>query len=278
MPNEPVRQRLMVRPWEEPVVLAGTDPRSTPGVSGKSKARAQFVKIERALAELQERLWAEDRRSLLLILQGTDTSGKDGTVKHVMASVNPQGCRVVTFKAPTEEEKQHHFLWRIRRALPGTRLIGIFNRSHYEDVLVPRVKNLLPKKEWTKRYDEINRFEQEVTESGTTIVKAFLHISFEEQRKRLIERLHDPTKRWKFDPDDLPERALWTDYQIAYEDALNQCSTKAAPWYVIPADRKWYRNWAVSCIVRETLEEMAPRYPDPAFDLAEMEARLAPQS
>src|ERR687888_1243856 len=208
MTRRAVRPRLMSTPWEESTVLARIDPRSTPGASGKRKAKAEFAKIEQSLAELQERLWAENRRSLLLILQGTDTSGKDGTVKHVMASVNPQGCRVVTFKAPTEEEKQHHFLWRIRRALPGTRLIGIFNRSHYEDVLVPRVKNLLPKKEWTKRYDEINRFEQEVTESGTMIVKAFLHISFEEQRKRLIERLHDPTKRWKFDPDDLPERAL----------------------------------------------------------------------
>jgi PPK2 family polyphosphate:nucleotide phosphotransferase len=266
----------MSTPWEESTVLARIDPRSTPGASGKRKAKAEFAKIEQSLAELQERLWAENRRSLLLVLQGTDTSGKDGTVKHVMSSVNPQGCRVVTFRAPTGEEKRHHFLWRIRRALPDQRVIVIFNRSHYEDVLVPRVKKLLPESEWAGRYDEINRFEQKVVASGTTIVKVFLHISFEEQRKRLIERLHDPTKRWKFNPDDLVDRALWVDYQAAYEDALNRCSTQAAPWYVIPSDRKWYRNWAVSRILWETLEEMAPRYPDPDFDIGEMEAWLAP--
>jgi PPK2 family polyphosphate:nucleotide phosphotransferase len=276
MAKKPVRFRLMARPWEGPVVLAGIDPRSTPGVSGKRKAAAEFAETEQSLAELQERLWAENRRSLLLVLQGTDTSGKDGTVKHVMSSVNPQGCRVITFKAPTDEERRHHFLWRIRRALPGKRFIVIFNRSHYEDVLVPRVENLVPEKEWSTRYDEINRFEQQVVDSGTTIVKAFLHISFEEQRKRLVARLRDPTKHWKFDPDDLMDRALWTDYQIAYEDALNRCSTGTAPWYVIPADRKWYRHWAVGQILCETLEEMDPRYPDPVIDVAEMEARLAP--
>jgi PPK2 family polyphosphate:nucleotide phosphotransferase len=271
-----VRELLRVDPGAGSTALAGIDPSSTPGVKGKSKAKAAFARDAEALADWQERLYAEERRSVLLVLQGMDASGKDGTVKHVIGAMNPQGCRITTFKAPTAEELRHHFLWRVRRALPPPRHVGIFNRSHYEDVLIVRVHGLVAKGVWGKRYDEINRFEEKVAESGTVIVKVMLHISFDEQRERLLARLDDPTKRWKFNPDDLAERARWTEYQQAYEDVLERCSTEVAPWYVVPADRKWYRNWAVTRLLIETLEHMAPQYPEPTLDVDPLKARLAP--
>lgn len=268
-----VRDLLRVPDGPGSFSLAGIDPRSTPGANRSAADRAAAGDAE-TLRGLQERLYAEGSRALLVVLQGTDTSGKDGTITHVIGAVNPQGVRITGFKVPTAVERRHDFLWRIRAALPPPRMIGIFNRSHYEDVLIVRVRNLVPRTVWSKRYAAIDRFEREVTASGTTIVKICLHISFEEQRARLLARLADPTKRWKFDPADLDERDRWSAYQAAYDAALRRCNTAASPWYVVPADRKWYRNWAVGRILRETLEEMDPRYPAPDLDLRALRARL----
>jgi PPK2 family polyphosphate:nucleotide phosphotransferase len=258
----------------EGVVLAEVDPASTPGVKGRAKAEARTAKRRKRLSELQERLFAERRRSLLVVLQGLDTSGKDGTIKHVFSSVNPQGTTVASFKVPTEQERRHHFLWRIRKRLPPPGDIGIFNRSHYEDVLVARVHGLAPGEEIERRYDAINRFERKLAEDGTTIVKLCLHISAEEQRRRLLARLEDETKRWKFNPADLDDRDRWVEFWAAYEVALHRCATEEAPWYVVPADHKWYRNFAVTEILVETLEELDPHYPQPVLDLAALRARL----
>ena len=219
--------------------------------------------LQLRLADLQDRLWAESRRSLLVVLQAMDAGGKDGTIKHVFRGVNPQGCRVQSFKEPTHLELAHDFLWRVHRAAPRAGEIGIFNRSHYEDVLITRVHGLVPEKVWRERYDLINSFEELLGHGGTTIVKLFLHISKGEQRKRFDSRLHEPRKRWKFQPSDLTERERWAAYQEAYADALTATSTASAPWYVIPADRKWYRNWAVSRVLIDTLEHMDPHYPEP---------------
>jgi len=270
-----VREVLRVHPATGRLTLADIDPASTPGVR-KATARAAKAADGEKLRQLQERLYAEGKRSLLVILQGMDTSGKDGTIIHVIGAVDPQGVQIIGFKAPSAEERRHEFLWRIRKALPLPRMIGIFNRSHYEDVLIVRVRGLVPKVVWSKRYAEINRFEREVTASGTTIVKICLHISFDEQRKRLLARLMDPTKRWKFNPKDLEERERWSDYQSAYDAALFRCSTAESPWYVVPANKKWYRNWAITRILIETLEEMDPRYPDPDLDLPALAEELAP--
>jgi PPK2 family polyphosphate:nucleotide phosphotransferase len=267
-----VRERL--RAAGEGFLLAEIDARATPGIRSRKKAEARLDAERKRLAELQERLYAEDRRSLLLVLQGLDASGKDGTIEHVIGAVNPQGCRIVGFKPPTPEEKRHHFLWRIKRALPGRRLLGIFNRSHYEDVLVARVKRLATAKEIESRYGEINRFEERLVGDQTTVVKVCLWISPEEQRRRLLSRLEDPTKMWKFNPADLDDRDRWAEYVQAYQDAITRCSTDAAPWYVVPADRKWYRNWAVTRLLIETLEEMDPQYPQPELDLPALRSRL----
>jgi len=205
----------------------------------------------------------------VLLLQGMDTCGKDGTVKHVVGQVNPAGLRITSFKKPTEEELGHDFLWRIRRALPDPGFLGIFNRSQYEDVLIVRVHDLAP---WQGRHEEINRFE---ADAGVTWVKCMLHISSDEQRERLLARLDDPRKRWKFNEGDLAERAHWDDYAAAYQDALERCDTDAAPWYVVPADRKWYRNWAVQQLLLETLRELDPRYPERAdLDVPALERAL----
>ncbi len=269
-----VRDLLHFRPGKSLLTLADIDPGATPGIRKRTARREQRADREK-LMQLQERLYAEGTRSVLLVLQGMDTSGKDGTISHVIGAVNPQGVRITGFKAPTAEELSHDFLWRIRKALPLPREIGIFNRSHYEDVLIVRVKDLVPEAVWSKRYNEINRFEREVTRSGTTIVKICLYISFDEQRKRLIARLMDPTKRWKFNPRDLEERARWADYQVAYDAALFRCSTATAPWYVVPANKKWYRNWAITRILIETLEELDPQYPESDLDVPALMERLA---
>jgi PPK2 family polyphosphate:nucleotide phosphotransferase len=261
------------------VSLAEYDTRATPGSpGGKAKALAETELVRARLADLQERLFAQstagDPRCVLLVLQGMDTSGKGGTVKHVAAGLNPTGVRVTAFKAPTAEEAQHPFLWRIRRALPVPGEIGVFDRSHYEDVLIARVRKLVPRSTWSRRYGVINRFEQSLADDGVTVVKIFLHIGYEEQRERLVARLDNPAKHWKFNEGDIAERALWPSYQQAYEAALERCSTDTAPWYLVPADRKWYRNWAVAQLLLEHLELIGPEYPPAGFDVAASRAAL----
>jgi PPK2 family polyphosphate:nucleotide phosphotransferase len=226
--------------------------------------------LQEPLLAWQDRLWAEERQSLLVVLQAMDTGGKDGTIKRLFRGMNPQGVRVTAFKAPTAEELAHDFLWRVHRATPRRGEIGVFNRSHYEDVVVVRVKQLAPEAVWRDRFARINDFEENLAAAGTRLVKLFLHISKEEQADRLRARLDDPTKRWKFNPADLRERARWDDYMAAYGEAIERTSTEVAPWFVIPADKKWYRTWAATTIVLEALASMDPRYPEPAGDLGDV--------
>jgi PPK2 family polyphosphate:nucleotide phosphotransferase len=269
-----LRELLRAQPEaDDPLARHATD--GHPGVRDKKKAAASEAGDDERLAALQDRLWAEHSRSILLVLQGIDTSGKDGTIKHVIGDVNPLGCRITAFKKPTPEEAKHHFLWRIRRALPGPGEIGVFGRSHYEDVIVPRVRDSLGDDQIDKRFADIARFEAGVASGSTTIVKCFLHISNEEQRLRLLARLDDPTKRWKFNSADVDERELWPKYQETFREVVRRSSYDLAPWYVIPADRKWYRNWAVGRILVETLTEMAPEYPQPELDIPALRGRLA---
>src|SRR5690242_31002 len=244
--------------------MADVDPDSNPGLKGgNKKAERDMAKHQGELFELHERLYAERKRSLLVVLQGMDTSGKDGTVTHVIGHMNPEGVSIASFKAPTPEEKKHGFLWRIRKRLPDPGYVGIFNRSHYEDVLIVRVHNLADPDVVERRYGQINEFERNLVRSGTTIVKLMLHISYDEQRQRELDRLRDPDKHWKFNENDINERAYWDDYQSAYGIAISRCTTAWAPWYVIPANDKDYRNWAVAQILIETMQEMAPKYPQP---------------
>jgi PPK2 family polyphosphate:nucleotide phosphotransferase len=218
-------------------------------------------KLLSRLEELQNALYAEHQRALLVVLQARDAGGKDGTIRRVFGSLNPQGCAVAPFRRPTDAELAHDYLWRAHLAVPAKGMIGIFNRSHYEDVIVVRVRKLVPAKLWRQRYRQINDFERMLTENGVTILKFFLHISKDEQRERLIERLKDPTKNWKFNAEDLDDRALWAEYTRGYEDALSKCSTPWAPWYVVPGDRKHVRNFLVTQALVQTLERMKPRYP-----------------
>ena len=257
-------------PVGENVRLAEYDPRYVAADWDKQSASAQIKENTSISSSLAYRLYAENRRAVLLILQGMDTSGKDGTIRTVMSGVNPQSFHITSFKQPSLEELDHDFLWRIHAAVPRRGEIGIFNRSHYEDVLIVRVHNLVAEKEWQSRYQRINEFEELLVEGGVTIVKCFLHISKEEQRKRLQARLDNPDKRWKFNRGDLAERKLWDDYQQAYEDALTRCHTHHAPWHIIPSDRKWYRNLVVSKILRETLEKLAPQFPEAEPGLADI--------
>ena len=253
--------------------MASIDPDTTPGFTGgKQKALRAVQADEPVLFDLQDRLYAENKQSLLVVLQGMDTSGKDGTITHVVGNFNPQGVAITAFKAPTPEERKHNFLWRIRKHVPPAGGVAIFNRSHYEDVLIVRVHSLAPPQVINRRYGEINAFEKELVKSGTTIVKFCLHISYDEQRQRLIDRLKDPDKHWKFNEHDIDERALWDDYMSAYGIAITRCSE--VPWYVIPANHKPYRNWAVSKILRETLEEMNPQFPQPKLDIPRLMKRL----
>jgi PPK2 family polyphosphate:nucleotide phosphotransferase len=233
---------------------------------GKKEGLRRLESLNRELETLQELLYAEHKHKLLIVLQAMDTGGKDGVIRHVFDGVNPQGVRVASFKRPTPIELDRDYLWRVHQPVPGRGEIAIFNRSHYEDVLVVRVHNLVPKAVWSKRYEQINAFERMLADEGTTILKFFLHISFEEQRERLQARLDEPDKRWKFDPNDLNERALWSQYMAAYEDMLSKTSTDWAPWYVVPANRKWYRNLVVGTVIIETLNRLEMRYPEPAFD------------
>ena len=261
-----IREKLLVEPGKN-FKLADFDPSGTPGCADKEEGLARFEKNINRLSVLQYQLYAEGKRSMLAVLQGIDAGGKDGTIRNVMSGLNPQGVTVTSFKAPAGVEKEHDYLWRIHQAMPRKGQIGIFNRSHYEDVLVVRVHNLVPKEIWQKRYEQINQFEEMLVESGTNIIKFFLYISKDEQKERFEERLKDPQKNWKFSQGDLEERKYWDDYMLAFETAVKKCSTSHAPWFVIPANRKWYRNLAVSEIMRETLESMNMKYPKPTTDL-----------
>jgi PPK2 family polyphosphate:nucleotide phosphotransferase len=271
--KEHFRDLFQARPENGLLSLAAVDPDDTHGLKRKQADGELFQNAAR-LGELQERVYAEATRSLLVVLQAVDTGGKDGTIRHAMSGLNPQGARVVAFKVPTPQEAAHHFLWRIRRAAPHPREVVIFNRSHYEDVIVPKVKKTIPDEQITRRYAEINRFERGLRESGTHIVKLCLHISYDEQRKRLKRRLLDPTKRWKFSENDLKERGYWDDYQSAYGAAINATSMDIAPWYIIPANHKWFRNWAVSHILIETLVEMDPHYPEVKLKVRQLLKKL----
>ncbi len=232
--------------------LRDFDPRDDGGLE-REKAEEQTATLVEELVELQVLLYAARHRSLLVILQGRDTSGKDGTIRQVAGPINPQGCEVTSFKVPTPEELSHDFLWRIHAKTPGLGFIKIFNRSHYEDVLVVRVHNLVPEEVWRKRYEQINNFERLLVDSRTIVLKFYLHISKEEQEKRLLEREQDPTKFWKLSVNDWKERELWNDYTRAYEDAINLCNTKHSPWFIVPADRKWFRNLAIAEALRDAL-------------------------
>jgi PPK2 family polyphosphate:nucleotide phosphotransferase len=242
--------------------LSDIDPASTKGAPGdKDETRELTADLVTELAELQNRLWAEQGQALLVVLQAMDAGGKDGTIRKVFTGVNPQGVAVTSFKVPSEEERRHDYLWRIHRHTPAHGEIGVFNRSHYEDVLVVRVDELVPKEVWKPRYDQIRAFEEMLTANRTRVVKVMLHISKDAQKERFQERLDDPTKRWKFSAADLTVRAKWDDYRTAYEDAISRTTTDDAPWYVVPADKKWYRDWAVLQILLETLRDMDPQYP-----------------
>ncbi len=257
----------LVTPGTEPN-LAARDTRSKQGFEGgKVEGKEALKPLNASLAELQTRLWAESKQKLLVVLQAMDTGGKDGTIRSVFEGVNPQGVRVWGFGVPSEWELAHDYLWRIHQRTPENGGITIFNRSHYEDVLVVRVKGLAPEERWRKRYDHIVDFERLLTDEGTTVVKLFLHISKEEQKERLEARLQEPDKRWKFNTGDLEDRKLWDDFALAYEEALSRTSTEHAPWYVVPADRKWYRDLVVASILIQTLATMDPRYPpEPDLD------------
>ena len=239
--------------------------RSTDATFGwdKDSSKVELEKVKTELDALQQRLYAEGRRSLLVVLQAMDAAGKDGTIRAILSGLNPAGVKVTSFKVPGGPEVEHDYLWRVHAAVPAKGDIGIFNRSHYEDVLVVRVKEFVPKAVWSRRFDHINAFERLLVDEGTTVVKIFLHVSKEEQRERLQDRVDDPTKRWKFRAGDLDDRALWPKFQAAYEDAIKRTSTDAAPWYVVPADRNWVRNLAVAKIMRHHLSEMNPKLPPP---------------
>ncbi|NES31501.1 hypothetical protein GCE86_23270 [Micromonospora terminaliae] len=298
--------RELLRAGPGPVDLAAIDPRSTPGLpaaAGRGKARKEWARgqVELLGAELgrqQEMLYASAKgaagpgsatsaptqagahlaggrpRRVLLVLQAMDCGGKDGTVKRVAGAMNPLGLHIRSFGPPTAEERRHDFLWRIRRALPPPGYVGVFNRSHYEDVLIARVEGLVDEATWRGRYDLINDFERELADNAVTVVKVMLHISREEQGERLMERLTDPTKYWKYNPSDLDTRARWDDYRAAYAEAIARCGPDDAPWFVVPADRKWYRDWAVAHLLRETFDGLDLGYPPADFDLARERDRL----
>jgi PPK2 family polyphosphate:nucleotide phosphotransferase len=262
-----IMDKYRVKPGSK-VDLRKFDPKDMSELpEGKEEGKTVLDDLNDELEELQELMYAERRRKVLIVLQGMDTSGKDGTIRHVFDRVNPQGVSVANFKVPTELELAHDYLWRVHQKAPGKGEIVIFNRSHYEDVLVVRVHNLVPEKVWSKRYAHINDFERLLAEEGTTILKFFLHISLEEQKERLQARLDDPHKQWKFRMGDLEERKRWQEYTRAYEDAISETSTEWAPWYIIPADRKWYRNLVIGSIVVTALKEFEMQYPEPEENL-----------
>jgi PPK2 family polyphosphate:nucleotide phosphotransferase len=265
-------KELVVKPGER-VRLEKYDADETLGWEKDHKMKSSLDKTLEKLDSLQYLLYAEKKRSLLIVLQALDAGGKDGTIRHVMSGVSPQGCKVTSFKVPSPEEAMHDFLWRIHKAVPEYGYLGIFNRSHYEDVLVARVHNLVPREVWSRRYEEINQFEKFLTDNGTIILKFFLHISKQEQKKRLEGRTHDPSKEWKLSPADFQERKYWSEYQQAYQDVLTKCSTKRCPWFIIPANHKWFRNLAVSHIILRTLQSLRMKYPIPIGEAAKPKAQ-----
>ncbi|WP_375488886.1 PPK2 family polyphosphate kinase [uncultured Jatrophihabitans sp.] len=276
MPKQSMREALAVA--RGGVNLAGYDPEDRP--LAPSKHNRDLRNDDASLREMQKKLWAEgtagSERRILLVLQGIDTAGKGGVTKHVVGVFDPIGVQYTGFKAPTKTELRHDFLWRIRKQLPIPGTIGVFDRSHYEDVLIVRVHELVPESEWRKRYELINEFEKELVDGGTTVLKCFLNISFDTQRERLIKRLDRPDKHWKFNPDDLTERGFWNEYQLAYSEMLERCNTEYAPWYIVPSDHKKYRNWAIGELLHETLSELDPQYPNPPLDIPTLKEKLAP--
>jgi PPK2 family polyphosphate:nucleotide phosphotransferase len=262
-------QSIVISPGTK-IKLKDYDPNYTGEYQQRKDAEKILVGIKSQMIELQELLYAENKRALLIILQAMDTAGKDGTIRHVMGGVDPQGCDVESFKVPTPEELSHDFLWRAHKVVPGKGKIVIFNRSYYEDVLVVRVHNLVPKEVWTKRYEHINGFEKCLIDNNTMILKFFLHISKDEQKKRIEQRLEDPAKKWKFSEADLKEREYWDDYMDAYENVLTKCSTEYAPWHIIPANKKWYRNLVIGEIIVNALKEQNMKFPEPKIDLSKI--------
>ncbi|PIF04055.1 MAG: phosphate--nucleotide phosphotransferase [Propionibacterium sp.] len=278
--NGSLKKLLRIQPGTDACELDANDMPGYPG-NGKSDSDERMENLTDEFSDLQERLFAAGRTDpetapkVLLVLQGMDTAGKGGVVRHAMGLVDPQGVQLKAFKAPTKEELSHHYLWRIRKELPRPGMIGIFDRSHYEDVLIVRVNELVPESRWRARYAEINEFEAEVAASGTRIIKCFLNVSNAEQRDRLQERLDNPDKHWKYNPGDIDSRRNWDAYMAAYTDAINNCNTEAAPWYHIPADRKWYRNWAVARLVMEEIAELDLGWPKAEFDVEVERERLS---
>jgi PPK2 family polyphosphate:nucleotide phosphotransferase len=259
-PPQPDYPRYRVEPGT-PVRLAEVNPDESEHYRRKKDVADELKRQRDRISDLQARLYGEQKRSLLIVLQAMDTGGKDGAIKGVFQGVNPQGCQVWSFKAPSNEEAAHDFLWRYHQKTPPQGMIHIFNRSHYEDVLIVRVKDLVPESVWKPRYEAINQFEHALTLAGVTVLKFYLHISKDEQKRRLESRLADPDKRWKFSTNDIKERAYWDDYMAAFEDAINQCTTAHCPWYVIPANKKWYRNLVLARTIADTLEAMNPKFP-----------------
>jgi PPK2 family polyphosphate:nucleotide phosphotransferase len=264
------------------VDMTAFDPAATPGFPGDKQDAPEITEaLAPELSDLQERFYAAGRvkettsQKILVVLQGMDTSGKGGVIRHAIGMVDPQGVKIKAFKAPTETERAQHYLWRIERELPPPGLIGIFDRSHYEDVLVVRVHNLVEKSVWSQRYDEINAWEDSLVKGGTILIKCFLNISAAEQKERLMARLDDPTKHWKYNPGDVDERAKWPAYVEAYQAVLERCNTERAPWYIIPSDRKWYRNWAVARLLTEQLRALDLDWPEADFDVEKEKARVA---
>jgi PPK2 family polyphosphate:nucleotide phosphotransferase len=269
---QPDYPRYRVEPGKK-VKLKEMDPDESEHYTSKGDVKAELKKQRKRIVALQERLYAENKQSLLIVIQAMDTGGKDGTIRGVFQGVNPQGCQVWSFKVPSIEEAEHDFLWRYHYRTPTLGMITIFNRSHYEDVLVVRVKKLAPEKVWRPRYEMINQFEQMLTQNNTTVLKFYLHISKDEQKRRLQKRLDNPNKQWKFSVGDLDERKRWDAYQAAFEEAINRCSTEYAPWYTIPANKKWYRNLVVARTIADTLEAMNPRFPKAERGLGKVEIR-----
>lgn len=275
--NTPFSDALRTGPGAD---LGAIDPRGTPAFHGKKKdGKKALGAADDELGHLQEQLYANGtaggRQRVLLVVQGMDTAGKGGIMRHVIGSVDPQGVDLTAFKAPTEEERRHPFLWRIRKALPGPGRIGVFDRSHYEDVLIVRVHDLVPRREWARRYATINTFESRLAQEGTTLIKVMLHLSKQEQRDRLAKRLERPDKHWKYNPGDVDERHHWEDYREAYQAVIDRCSTDHAPWFVVPADRKWYARLAVQQLLLEHLRGMDLRWPEADFDVEAEKSRLA---
>jgi len=260
---------LAVKPGTK-VKLADWDPEHTLGLDKGRKMRASLQKSIERIDKLQYLLYAEHKRALLIVLQGRDAAGKDGTIRHVMTGCNPQGCHVASFRKPSAEEMSHEYLWRVHKAVPEYGDMGIFNRSVYEDVLVVRVHNIVPREVWLQRFDQINDFEELLHDNRVKVIKFFLHISKDEQRRRFQQRIDDPDRRWKISQSDFDERKFWDDYTVAYEDVLTKCSTDHAPWFIIPSNKKWFRNLAVSHIIAETLESLNMKFPPPIIDVKDL--------